>query len=120
MSSSLTRRIIHTKSAPQPIGPYSQAVQIGSTLYISGAIGKDAQTGQLVSGISAETRQTLTNIGEVLRAANATFANVVKMTVLLADMNDFNEMNTVYASFFADTDRYPARVTYQVILDQCY
>merc|ERR1711910_314213 len=98
---SLRRVIIATKKAPDAIGPYNQAVQVNTTLYISGQI-----------GVVPETRQALTNMGHILEAANCTFDNVVKTTVLLANINDFAAVNEVYTTFFSDN--YPARAAYQV------
>uniref|UniRef100_A0A2R5LJH6 Putative translation initiation inhibitor n=1 Tax=Ornithodoros turicata TaxID=34597 RepID=A0A2R5LJH6_9ACAR len=107
------REVINTDYAPKPIGPYSHAVRVGQTLYISGQVGSDPRTGTLVSGgIAAETRQALTNIGKILEAAGTNFKNVAKCTVLLADMNDFSEMNKVYAEFFPEQP--PARAAFQV------
>merc|ERR1711942_304323 len=94
MSGSLRRVIISTKKAPDAIGPYNQAVQVNNTLYISGQIGFN-----------------LTNMGHILEAANCNFNNVVKTTVLLADINDFAAVNEVYTKFF--TENFPARAAYQ-------
>jgi len=112
--STITRQIIHTDAAPKALGPYSQAVLINdSTLYISGALGIDPAVGNLVDGgVEAEARQALINIGHILSAANASYNNVVKTTILLADMNDFVAMNEVYKEFFKTN--YPARAAYQV------
>ena len=87
--------------------------QVNSTLYISGQIGFNPSTMEIVSGgVVAEAKQALTNMGHILDAANCTFNNVVKTTVLLADMNDFAAVNDVYTKFF--TANYPARAAYQV------
>merc|ERR1711994_1236939 len=113
MSGSLRRGIISTKKAPDAIGPYNQAVQVNNTLYISGQIGFNPTTMEIVSGgVVAEAKQALTNMGHILEAANCSFNNVVKTTVLLADINDFKDVNEVYTKFF--TDNYPARAAYQV------
>merc|ERR1712098_874655 len=86
---------------------------VDRTLYVSGQIGFDPTSMLIVQGgVEAEARQALTNMGHILEAANCTFNNVVKTTVLLADMNDFNKVNDVYKTFF--TDNYPARAAYQV------
>eukprot|EP00092_Neocalanus_flemingeri_P019722 GFUD01021359.1.p2 GENE.GFUD01021359.1~~GFUD01021359.1.p2 ORF type:complete len:138 (-),score=54.67 GFUD01021359.1:113-526(-) len=112
MSGSLRRVIISTKKAPDAIGPYNQAVQVNSTLYVSGQIGFNPSTMEVVSGgVVAEAKQALTNMGHILEAANCTFNNVVKTTVLLADINDFAAVNEVYTTFF--TANYPARAAYQ-------
>merc|ERR1711874_691154 len=113
MSASLRRVIISTKKAPDAIGPYNQAVQVNSTLYISGQIGFNPSTMDIVGGgVVAEAKQALTNMGHILEAANCTFNNVVKTAVLLADINDFAAVNEVYTKFFSDN--YPARAAYQV------
>merc|ERR1711884_139105 len=110
---SLRRVIIATKKAPDAIGPYNQAVQVNNTLYISGQIGFVPETMEVIKGgVVPEARQALTNMGHILEAANCTFDNVVKTTVLLADINDFKDVNEVYTKFF--TNNYPARAAYQV------
>merc|ERR1711868_66557 len=110
---SLRRVIIATKKAPDAIGPYNQAVQVGNTLYISGQIGFVPETMEVIKGgVVVETKQALTNMGHILEAANCSFNNVVKTTVLLADINDFKDVNEVYTKFF--TNNYPARAAYQV------
>merc|ERR1712183_1222886 len=112
MSGSLRRVIIATKKAPDAIGPYNQAVQVNSTLYISGQIGFNPAHMEVVSGgVVAEAKQALNNMGHILEAANCTFDNVVKTTVLLADIKDFAAVNEVYTEFF--TSNYPARAAYQ-------
>merc|ERR1712042_119526 len=113
MSATLRRVIIATKKAPDAIGPYNQAVQVGNTLYISGQIGFVPETMEVIKGgVVVETKQALTNMGHILEAANCSFNNVVKTTVLLADINDFKDVNEVYTKFF--TNNYPARAAYQV------
>jgi len=112
MSGAARRVIISTKKAPAAIGPYNQAVQVDSTLYVSGQIGFIPETMQITpGGAVAEARQALVNMGEILKAANTSFGNVVKTTVLLADINDFAAVNEVYKEFF--TENYPARAAYQ-------
>ncbi|XP_067834164.1 2-iminobutanoate/2-iminopropanoate deaminase isoform X1 [Heptranchias perlo] len=135
------RRIISTTKAPGAIGPYSQAVVVDRTMYISGQLGMDPTTGQLVNGgATQETKQTsvhevtwlklmaacpditspvqngddwaLINMGEILKAANCDYNNVVKTTVLLADINDFSCVNEVYMQYFKTN--FPARAAYQV------
>ncbi|XP_028985474.1 2-iminobutanoate/2-iminopropanoate deaminase-like isoform X2 [Betta splendens] len=109
----LIRRIISTANAPAAIGPYSQAVVVDRTVYVSGQLGMDPSSGQLVQGgVQAQTRQALVNMGEILKAAGCSYENVVKTTVLLADMNDFTNVNDVYKKFFRTN--YPARAAYQV------
>ncbi|CAF0716381.1 unnamed protein product [Adineta steineri] len=112
-SSQIVRRIIKTAAAGPTSGPYSQAVQVGQTLYLSGSIGLDPKTGQFAGdGVKEQARQSLKNLGEVLKAAGASYKNVVKTNVFLQDMNDFAAMNEVYSEIF--TDRHPARSTVQV------
>jgi 2-iminobutanoate/2-iminopropanoate deaminase len=106
------REAIATDRAPQAIGPYSQAVRAGNLIYCSGQIPIDPATGSIIDGdISAQTRQVLTNLSQVLQAAGASLDHVVKTTVYLADMGDFAAMNAVYATFF--TSPAPARSTVQ-------
>ncbi|XP_006636045.2 2-iminobutanoate/2-iminopropanoate deaminase isoform X1 [Lepisosteus oculatus] len=111
--SAIVRRIISTAKAPAAIGPYSQAVLVDRTMYISGQLGMDPSTGQIVpGGVTAEARQALANMGEILKTAGCDYNNVVKTTVLLADINDFNGVNDVYKQFFRS--HFPARAAYQV------
>ena len=101
-------KVISTTKAPATIGPYSQAIKVGNLVYTSGQIPIDPQTGSIVEGgIKEQTRQSLTNVKAILEEAGLTMANVVKTTVFMADMNDFAEMNAVYAEFFSEP--YPAR-----------
>lgn len=106
------KKIIASPAAPKAVGPYSQAVQVDRTLYISGQLPIDGATGAVAEGVEAQTRQSLTNIGHILAEAEMGFDNVVKTTVLLADIADFAAMNAVYAEFFSGDK--PARVCYQV------
>ena len=102
------KQVISTHQAPAAIGPYSQAIRVGNLLYTSGQIPINPATGSLVEGgIKEQTRQSLTNIKAILEEAGLTMAHVVKTTVFMADMNDFADMNAVYAEFFAEP--YPAR-----------
>ena len=104
---------ISTKKAPAAIGPYSQAIRLGNLIYTSGQIPIDPATGVLVEGgIKEQTRQSLTNVKAILEEAGISMSQVVKTTVFLADMNDFADMNAVYAEFF--TEPYPARSTVAV------
>ena len=99
---------ISTTKAPAAIGPYSQAIKVGNLVYTSGQIPIDPATGVLVEGgIKEQTRQSLTNVKAILEEAGLTMSNVLKTTVFMADMNDFADMNAVYAEFFAEP--YPAR-----------
>ena len=100
--------VISTKKAPAAIGPYSQAIQVGNLVYTSGQIPIDPATGVFAEGgIKEQTRQSLTNVKAILEEVGLTMSNVVKTTVFMADMNDFADMNSVYAEFF--TEPYPAR-----------
>ena len=108
----MLKRTIATPLAPKAVGPYSQAVQLGGTLYLSGQLPVDPATGKMPEGIEAQTRQSLQNLGAILMAAGLEFGDIVKTTVLLQDIADFGAMNAVYAEFCpGDT---PARVCYQV------
>lgn len=105
--------IIHTPNAPAAIGPYSQAVQAGNMLFVSGQIPIDPATGSFAGDdIATQTRQVLTNLKNILEAAGYTCADVVKTTVLLADIGDFAAMNAVYAEFFPENS--PARACFAV------
>ncbi len=106
----MTKKIICTPDAPAPIGPYSQAVLAGDTLYISGQIALDLNTKVLVKdSIKNETKLVMEHIRAILKAADMTFDNVVKTSIFLSDMNNFVQVNEVYASFF--TKDFPARAT---------
>lgn len=107
------KRIIDTKLAPAAIGPYSQAVEVNGTLYISGQIPIDPATGAIVEGdIIVQTKQVLTNIGAILTEAGYTYGNVVKSTCMLSDMANFKAMNEVYATFYVENP--PARAAFAV------
>ena len=102
------KKVINTNQAPAAIGPYSQAIKVGNLVYTSGQIPINPATGNFVEGgIKEQTRQSLTNIKAILEEAGLSMNNVVKTTVFLADMNDFADMNSVYAEFFSEP--YPAR-----------
>ena len=104
---------IHTPNAPAAIGPYSQAIHAGNTIYVSGQIPIDPATGSFAGDdIVTQTRQSLTNLKAILQAAGADMNNVVKTTVYLAHMEDFASMNQVYAEFFSAP--YPARAAFEV------
>ena len=106
------KKIIHTPNAPQAVGPYSQAVEAGGTLYVSGQLPVDPATNLVPETIEEQTRQCLANIRAILNEAGYTPGDVVKSTVLLADMGDFAAMHAVYAEFY--TRDMPARVCYEV------
>jgi 2-iminobutanoate/2-iminopropanoate deaminase len=106
------RRAVSSESAPAAIGPYSQAIRAGSLLFLSGQIPLDPRTGALVQGdIAAQTRQVFANLAAILEAGGATFDNVVRTTVYLADMNDFATVNEIYGTYFSSPA--PARATVQ-------
>lgn len=105
--------IINTKNAPAPIGPYSQAVMVNDTLYVSGQIALNPETGNLIdTTIEEETVQVMKNLQAVLNAANLDFSNIVKTSIFLSDMNLFAKVNEIYGNYFV-TD-FPARETVAV------
>jgi 2-iminobutanoate/2-iminopropanoate deaminase len=107
------KKIISTTDAPTAVGPYSQAVRVGSTVYCAGQIPLDPKSGQIVSkDISEQTRRVLDNITAVLKAEGLTFENIVKTTIFLTDLADFQTVNEIYASYFKKEP--PARSTVQV------
>jgi 2-iminobutanoate/2-iminopropanoate deaminase len=108
------KEIVFTTAVPPPIGPYSQAIKLnGNIVYTSGVIAMDSATGDFMGGdIQAQTKKSLENLAEVLKAAGTDLSKVIKTTVFLKDMNDFAAMNEVYAGFFNDSK--PARSTVEV------
>jgi reactive intermediate/imine deaminase len=108
----VSKQAIHTDAAPAAIGPYSQAIRAGDTVYLSGQIGLDPVTGALRESTDAQARQVFENLRAVAWAAGGSLDDVVKLTLLLVDMADFARVNEIMASFFAKP--YPARATYQV------
>ena len=107
------KKIVSTTEAPAAVGPYSQAVRVGQLIFTAGQIPLDPKTGQIVSeDISEQTRRVLDNLTAVLAAENLTFKHIVKTTIFLMDMADFQAVNEVYASYFSDLP--PARSTVQV------
>ena len=107
------KKVINTKNAPKAIGPYSQAILSGNTLYCSGQIAINPDTGNLVmDNITAETNQVMKNISAVLKAADMTFDNVVKCSIFMIDMNDYSAVNEEYAKCFSENP--PAREAVQV------
>lgn len=107
------KRIIQTDKAPQAIGPYSQAIEADGHLYISGQIPLDAQSGEVMGNdIQTQCRQVMQNIGAILEAAGYSFADVVKSTCLLKNMDDFQAMNAVYAEYYPEEP--PARAAFEV------
>ncbi|WP_299055552.1 RidA family protein [uncultured Polaribacter sp.] len=108
------KKIIKTTNAPAPIGPYNQAVLSGNTLYTSGQIAINPKTGDLVlDSIEEETKQVMENMKAVLNAADMTFENVIKTSIFVSDMNNFSEINNIYATYFNE-ETAPARETVEV------
>ncbi|MFC2096263.1 RidA family protein [Bacteroidota bacterium] len=107
------KKIIFTEKAPKAIGPYSQAIEVIGTLYISGQVPVNPETGNIPEGIKEQTEQVMKNIGAILEAAGYTFENVVKSTCLLSDMDNFQAMNEVYGSYYNENP--PARAAYGVV-----
>jgi len=108
----MRKEAVNTSSAPAAIGPYSQAIRAGNTVYLSGQLGLDPETGNLREGIEAQTRQVLDNLQAVATAAGGSLDDIVKLTLLLVDLGDFTKVNEIMAARF--TQPYPARATYQV------
>lgn len=107
------KKIIHTPNAPEPIGPYSQAVLVNNMLFASGQIAIVPENNTMnTENIVDETHQVMKNIGEVLRAADMNYTNIIKTSIFLKDMNQFAEVNKIYGSYF--TADFPARETVQV------
>lgn len=109
----MEKQVVKSAYAPEPIGPYSQAVKVGNLLFVSGQVAMDPESGELqMENITAETRQIMKNLETVLRAGGAGFENVVKTSIFLKDMSFFNEVNEEYGKYF--TSDFPARETVAV------
>ena len=109
----MTKKVIHTDRAPEAIGPYSQAIQAGDFLFLSGQIPLDPKTGELVKGdIRIQTRQVLENIRGVLESQGSGMKDVVKATIFLKEIGNFNQVNEIYATYFPSSP--PARSTVEV------
>ncbi|XP_019194337.1 PREDICTED: reactive Intermediate Deaminase A, chloroplastic-like isoform X3 [Ipomoea nil] len=107
------KEAVETDKAPAALGPYSQAIKANNLLFVSGMLGLDPETGEFVSDdVEDQTEQVLKNIGEILKAGGANYSSVVKTTILLADLKDFNKVNAIYAKYFSPPE--PARATFQV------
>ncbi len=107
------KKIINTEKAPKAIGPYSQAVKINGTLYISGQVPINPETGKIPESITAQTEQVMKNIEAILTEAGYSFSNVVKSTCLLDNMDNFKAMNDVYAKYYSENP--PARAAFGVV-----
>jgi 2-iminobutanoate/2-iminopropanoate deaminase len=106
----MSKKIVYTKNAPEPIGPYSQAIQFNNLIYTSGQIAVDPSSGQLIDGdIKAQTKQTIRNIENILTSASSDISKVIKVTVYLKDINEFTAMNKIYEEYFGTSK--PARST---------
>ena len=105
----MLKQIVYTDQAPAPIGPYNQAIKVGNTLYVSGQVAIELAP---LGDIRAETRKVMEHVGAILRAADMDYANVVKATIFVKDMNNFGAINEIYGSFFPSD--YPARETVEV------
>lgn len=108
----MTKDAIHSDDAPAAIGPYSQAIRAGKTLYLSGQIGLDPKTMQMVEGIEAQAHQVFRNLRAVIAAAGGSMDDMVKVSILMVNLGDFAKVNEIMATYF--TQPYPARATYQV------
>ena len=106
------KQVLHTEKAPAAIGPYAQGWKVGDMVYTSGQLGIDMETGKLAEGVEAQVRASMRNVGEILKAAGASYGDVVKTTIFVKDLADFKTVNTVYAEFFDGV--YPARSCVQV------
>src|SRR5687768_16655944 len=109
----MSKTVVYSAAAPAPIGPYSQAIQTGNMLFVSGQIAIQQSTGQMLTGnIEEETRQVMTNLDEILKAAGMNFTNVVKTSIFLKDMGNFPKVNAIYGEYFPSNP--PARETVEV------
>ena len=108
----MSKQPVTSKHAPAAIGPYSQGIRAGNTVYLSGQIGLDPASGQLVEGLEAQAHQVIKNLRAVAQAAGGELDDIVKLTLLLADLGDFTKVNEIMAGYFKPP--YPARATYQV------
>lgn len=109
----MSKQVIYSDVAPAPIGPYSQAIQTGNLLFVSGQVAIEKQTGNIITGnIQDETHQVMKNLDAILKAAHYDFSHVAKCTIFLKDMNNFPKVNEVYGSYF--TSQPPARETVEV------
>lgn len=110
MKSSMTKKVVYTKKAPEPVGPYSQAIAAGGLVFVSGQLGMPPG-GALGGTVEEQARLSLENVSHILEAAGSSMKNVLKVTILLGDMGDFAAVNRVYSEFFSEP--YPARAAFQ-------
>ena len=109
----MAKEVVYSANAPEPIGPYSQAIKVGNMLFLSGQVAIQKSSGNVItSNITDETQQVMKNLEEVLKAADYDFSHIVKTTIFLKDMNNFPKVNEVYGSYF--TNQPPARETVEV------
>ena len=108
----MPKEAIHSKHAPAALGPYAQGIRVGGTVYLSGQLGLDPATGNLADGIDAQAHQVFRNLRAVAEAAGGTLDDMVKLTILMADLADFAKVNEIMTTYFKAP--YPARATYQV------
>lgn len=108
----MTRQAIKSPDAPAALGPYSQAIRAGNTVYLSGQLGLDPKSGNLVDGVEAQTHQVFKNLRAVALAAGGTLDDMVKLSILMQNLSDFAKVNEIMAGYFKEP--YPARATYQV------
>uniref|UniRef100_M8AT68 Uncharacterized protein n=1 Tax=Aegilops tauschii TaxID=37682 RepID=M8AT68_AEGTA len=110
---SLQKEAVQTEKAPAALGPYSQAIKANNLVFVSGVLGLNPETGKFVSeSVEEQTEQVMKNMGEILKASGASYSSVVKTTIMLADLQDFKNVNEIYAKYFPAPA--PARSTYQV------
>lgn len=110
----MNKQAINSKKAPAALGPYSHAILAGETLYISGQLGLDPESGALEVGVEAQAKKALNNLSSILETAGMTKANIVKTTIFLTDISDFTAVNAIYADYFKEVEVYPARSCVEV------
>jgi 2-iminobutanoate/2-iminopropanoate deaminase len=109
----MSKKVIYSPEAPEPIGPYSQAIQSGNMLFVSGQIAIESSSGKMITDeIQAETKQVMSNIQAILKVAGMDFSHIVKCSIFLIDMNNFPKVNEVYSQYFKENP--PARETVEV------
>ena len=108
----MSKNVVSSPDAPAALGPYSQAIRAGNTVYLSGQLGIDPKSGNLVNGVEAQAHQVFRNLRAVALAAGGTLDDIVKLSILMQDLADFAKVNAIMTEYFAEP--YPARATYQV------